>query len=105
MSNGNCGAISVIYEETVYAFENRLVWRELNEIYLANDHLVNDGAFFHDWMKGCYGRDQAMAIRRESDRGSDVINLIELMYQVSGRPDVISLERYRAHFRLTASLP
>lgn len=87
-----------IYKETVYAFENRLVWREINEIYRGNQRLMQDGWFFHDWMKGCYGRDQAMAVRREADRSSDVVNLIQMMYQISKRPEVITRERYRAHF-------
>jgi hypothetical protein len=90
--------ITRIYKETVYAFRNRLVWREINEIYRNNSRLMQEGGFFHDWMKGCYGRDQAVAVRREADRGSDVLNLIQLLYQMSKRPEVITRKRYKALF-------
>jgi hypothetical protein len=90
--------ITRIYKETVYAFRNRFVWRELNDMYRNNQRLREEGGFFHDWMKGCYGRDQAVAIRREADRSSDVLNLVQLLYQMSKRPEVLTRERYQALF-------
>lgn len=97
--------IKRIYQETVYAFKNRMIWREVYRIYEANQRLQNDGVYFLEWMRGVYGRDQAMAIRREADRGSDVLNLIQLMYQISKRPEVISRARYKAHFPPDTVIP
>lgn len=90
--------IERIVTETIYAFESRLVFRTILEMYQDNPRLQQDGAFVYDWIGGVYGRDQVMAVRRELDRDSEVVNLIQLMYQIVRRPDVISRARYLAHF-------
>lgn len=83
-----------IYTETVYAFENRLVYRELWQIFKNNPKLSAEGGFIWGWIKGIYGRDQVLAVGREVDRHTEVINLIQLMYQMTKRPKVISRARF-----------
>jgi hypothetical protein len=90
--------ITRIYKETVYAFKNRLIFREVHRIMVENQEIQAEGRYFHDWMMGIYGRDQAIAVRREVDDSGDAINLIRLMKQIVARPDVMSRERYEAHF-------
>jgi len=63
-----------------------------------NPQLQQDGGFVYDWILGVYGRGQVMAVRRELDRDSEVVNLVQLMYQIAHRPEVISRARYLAHF-------
>jgi hypothetical protein len=82
------------YTETVYAFRNRLVYRELSRIFKANQRLSAEGGFIWNWIKGVYGRDQVLAVGREVDRHTEVINLIQLTYQMTRRPKVISRERF-----------
>ena len=90
--------IERVSNETTNAFKNRLVFRAILEMYQNNPQLQRDGAFVYEWLKGTYGRDQVMAVRRELDRDSDVINLIQLMYQIVRRPEVITRARYLDHF-------
>jgi len=90
--------IERIWTETTYAFENRLVFRTILEMYQNNAQLQQDGGFVYDWIAGVYGRDQVMAVRRELDRDSEVVNLVQLMYQIVRRPEAISRTRYLAHF-------
>jgi hypothetical protein len=90
--------IDRIYKETVYAFRNRLVFREVLSIARNNERLRNEAGFFFDWLRGVYGRDQAVAVRREADDSLDAINLVQLMRQMTKRPEVMSRARYKAHF-------
>ena len=90
--------IERISTETTYAFENRLVFRAILKMFENSLQLQQDGAFVFEWLKGVYGRDQVMAVRRELGRDSEVINLIQLMYQIARRPEVISRARYLVHF-------
>ena len=83
-----------IYTETVYAFKNRLVYRELWRIFSENPKLKANGGFIWTWIKCIYGRDQVLAIGREVDKHTEVINLIQLMYQMIQRPKVISRTRF-----------
>jgi hypothetical protein len=43
---------------------------------------------------GIYGRDMVLAVGRELDRGTEVVNLIQLMYQLTKRPQVITRKRF-----------
>jgi hypothetical protein len=94
--------IERIYKETLYSFENRLIFREVANMMKANPVVEKDGGFFYQFLVGVYGRDQALAVRRELDGSSDAINFIRLMDQMIRRPDVITLERYKAHFPRTS---
>jgi hypothetical protein len=94
-----------IHQETVYTFKNRLVFREILAMFERNEELRTEGHFVWEWLRGTYGRDQALAVRREADRGSDVINLIQLMYQMSKHSEVMSRVRYKAHFPPDTVIP
>ena len=45
----------------MYVFENRLVFREVVKLMTANLDVKKDGGFFYDFLRGVYGRDQAIA--------------------------------------------
>lgn len=85
--------IERIYKETVYVFENRYVFRRLVEIMKGHPKVEAEGGFFYGWILGMYGRDMVLAVGREADRNTEVVNLIQLMYQMIQRPDVITRER------------
>jgi hypothetical protein len=97
--------IKRIYNETVYAFKNRLIYREVRRIMMENPVIQAEGGYFHNWMMGVYGRDQAIAVRRELDDSVDAINLIRLMQQMVARPNVMSRERYQRHFSPDSAIP
>lgn len=86
--------ITRIKKETVYVFENRYVFRRLQEIIRDNPKLKAEAGFFYEWLLGMYGRDMVLAVGRELDKHTEVINLIQLMYQIIQRPDVVGWERY-----------
>jgi hypothetical protein len=86
--------IERIYKETVYVFEQRLIFREVMEMFQKNTELQAEGGFVWDWLRGMYGRDLVLAIGRELDRNTEVINLIQLMYQLTKRPRVVSRKRF-----------
>lgn len=83
-----------IQRETTYAFHNRIIFREVMRMFRHNPALHQDGATVHDWIVGMYGRDQLMAVRRELDGQSGVINLIKLLHEIEQRPDVITRRGY-----------
>jgi hypothetical protein len=83
-----------IFKETKYVFTNRLVFRGIMEMFQNNPQLAADGGFVWEWLKGTYGRDMVLAVGREIDRGTEVVNLIQLMYQLTKRPKVVSRKRF-----------
>lgn len=83
-----------IYQENLYVFRNRYIYRELLKIFENNDFLKKEGGYFFEWLKGHYGRDMVMAVGRELDRNTESINLIQLIYQMTQRPDVITRQRF-----------
>jgi hypothetical protein len=86
--------IERIYKETVYVFEQRLVFREVTMMFQENDALKADGGFIWDWLRGIYGPAMVIAVGRELDRDTEVVNLIQLMYQMTKRPKVVSRKRF-----------
>ena len=56
-----------IYTETVHVFKNRLIFREIVEMFKANPDLNAKGGYIWDWINGLYGRDMVLAVRRELD--------------------------------------
>jgi hypothetical protein len=77
---------------------NRLVFRELMFIVKQNERLQSESGYFLSWAGRCYGRDQALAIRREVDESNDAINLVQLMSLMIRRPKVMSRARYKSAF-------
>ena len=75
-----------------------MIWRAIYEMLQNNQDLERSGMYVFQWLRGVYGGDQAIAIRREVDRSSDVTNLTQLLHQISKRPQVISRARYKSHF-------
>jgi hypothetical protein len=97
--------ISRIYLETVYAFRSRRNFRELRQIFVNNRRLQNEAGHVWEWIMGMYGRDQVLAVGREIDRHTEVINLIQLMYQVTKRPKVITKNRYLRMIKRLPEIP
>lgn len=83
-----------IYTESLYVFENRHVFGEIMKMFQDNKQLNKEGGFVWDWLRGIYGRDMVLAIGREVDRHTEVVNLIQLMYQMTKRPRVVSRKRF-----------
>jgi hypothetical protein len=94
-----------IHTELLFAFRNRYVFREIMGMFQKNDTLKADGGFVWEYLRLTYGHYQAMGVRREADRGSNVMNLSQLMYQMSHRPEVMSRKRYKAHFPADTVIP
>ena len=86
--------IKRIHDETVYVFENRYVFRRLREIMAGKREVESEGGFFFEWVRGLYGRDMVIAVGRELDQNTEVINLIQLMYQLTRCPEVITRDRF-----------
>src|SRR2546428_11232423 len=74
--------------ETTYAFQNRIIFREVMRMFRYNAALHQDGAKVHDWIVRMYGTEQLLAIRRELDGQSGVINLVRLLREIAQRPEV-----------------
>jgi hypothetical protein len=87
-----------INAETTNVLMNRRVYRDVEQLFHDNPRLQTEGGFVWHLIRGAYGRDASMAIRREIDRDTYALNLIELMHQIIRRPNVISRQRYLAHF-------
>lgn len=83
-----------IKTETVLVFRNRLVFRELRETFTNNAQLMANGGFFWRWLFGMYGRDMVLAVGRELDRDTEVVNLIQLMHQIKKHPGIITRKRF-----------
>ena len=64
------------------------------EMFQKNDALKAEGGFIWDWIRGIYGPAMVIAVGRELDRGTEVVNLIQLMYQLTKRPRVVSRKRF-----------
>jgi hypothetical protein len=92
--------IDRIYRETIYVFENRYVFREVRELFRKNSRLNKEGGFVFEWLMAMYGRDMVLAVGRELDRGVEVVNLIQLMYQLTKQPGVITRKRFFAMLNL-----
>lgn len=75
--------IERIYEETVYVFKHRLIFREIMRMFQNNPQSAAQGGFVWDWLNGVYGRDMVLAVGREVDKHTEVVNLIQLMYQLA----------------------
>jgi len=86
--------IKRIQRETTYVFENRLIFREVQEMFRTNPVLKESDGIVYDWLAGMYGRDGLMAVRRELDNESGVVNLVKLLHEIEKRPEVISRRGY-----------
>src|SRR5688572_18964288 len=92
-----------IYRETVYVFRNRLLLREIRQMFQQNAQLQAEGGYIWRWLFGMYGRDMVLAVGREVDKHPEVVNLIQLMSQMTKRPKVISRERFlKRHLKAPA---
>jgi hypothetical protein len=94
-----------IYTETVYVFQRRLIFREIMRMFQNNPELQRDSSVVWDYLHGTYGRDMVLAVGRELDRHTETINLIQLMYQITKRPRVISRARFFKLLNLPAPRP
>jgi hypothetical protein len=59
-----------------------------------NAQLQACGGNIWRWLSGMYGRDMVLAVAREADRNGEVINLRQLLHQMSKRPKVVSRKRF-----------
>lgn len=97
--------IERIKNETTLVFRNRYLFREVRQMFQDNEHLKSCGGYVYRWLFEMYGRDMVLAVGRELDRTTEVVNLIQFMYQMSQRPRVITKERYLAHFPADTVVP
>jgi hypothetical protein len=83
----------------IHVFNRRYVYRELVAMFEATPALAIDEArFTRFYLTEQYGHYIAMAVRREVDRGFDVLSLGRLLDEIKRAPGAFSRERYYAHF-------
>jgi hypothetical protein len=61
----------------------------------APDAVHEEGTFFW-WVRSCYGRSQALAVRRMADMDPKVISLARLLHRVKTQPTILTRERFTA---------
>jgi len=91
--------IQRIYEETVYLFTARHKFREVQQMFRTNEHLMSIGGAVYEWLLGMWGRDTIMGVRRELDDQAGTINLVNLLHEIEARPDVLTRRRWLAFIR------
>jgi hypothetical protein len=81
-----------------------MIFREITEMLQQHPTLREDfnAGYVYVWLRDIYAHYISMAIRREIDKGTGVVNLRQLLWQISKRPRVLSRDRYLRHF---ADLP
>jgi hypothetical protein len=89
-------ALERIKQEMYHLGHNRRIFRLVRGI--ANDnHRVRDtGGHVLDWMFGNYVLAAGMMFRRDVDRDQSTVNLLNLLYELGERPQVVNRGRYRA---------
>ncbi len=84
--------IERIYNEVVTLFLYRSFYRGLAEITQANDEIPPSS--FFDALGAWYATTQALAVRRQTDTGSDAISLAKLLENMAAHPQVMTRERF-----------
>lgn len=72
---------------------NRDTWRELRKIVEANPD-IQTPTFFHNWIETLYATTQAVGVRRQNDRSSDVISLRRLLESMKVNAHLLTRKRF-----------
>jgi hypothetical protein len=90
--------IQRIRTETTNLFWQRKLFRAVAHMFETNAELRQSGDHLWQWIVGLYGRDAAMAIRRELDGQAGVLNLFHLLHEMEDHACVLTRARYHAFF-------
>lgn len=60
-----------------------------------NERLRETGGHVIDWMFGNYVLAAGMSFRRDLDRDSSTLGMLNLLYEIEERPTIVNRERYR----------
>lgn len=90
--------IQRIQAETTYLFWSRKLFRAVQRMFQTNRRLGASGGDVWEWLKGIYGRDAVMAIRRELDGQAGVVNLFHLLHEMEEHACILTRARYHALF-------
>lgn len=97
--------IERIRTETFSLFWNRRLFRAVQHMFATNEALQASGQHVRRWIAGLYGRDAVMAIRRELDGQTGVLNLFHLLHDIEAHPDVLTRARHRRSYAERLQIP
>lgn len=80
--------------EVVGMYFRRQMWRDVNEILLANPSVGQIQSSFWNFHHENYAAAQAIAIRRTADNGRNVRSLWRLLDELASDPDFLTRESY-----------
>lgn len=92
--------IERIYTGMIGLGQNRRMFKMMREVAEWNARLRETGGHVLDWMFGNYALAAAMSFRRDLDRDSSTLGLLNLLYEIEQRPTIINRARYRAMWKL-----
>ena len=94
--------IEQIETDIVQLLSSRMLYKCYGDIVRSNADVMNDGAFFHNWIVDNYVTYVSMAIRNQLDNDGDSISLVRLMRDIKDNPESLARNEYIA---LYISLP
>jgi hypothetical protein len=83
-----------IRHNVVGMYFRRQMWRDVNEILLANPTVGQQPSAFWDFYQESYAAAQAVAIRSQADDRRDTCSLRRLLGEIAARPDLLSRRGY-----------
>ena len=86
--------IERIQVETTYLFWSRKLLRAIQRMYQTNQQRGACGGDVWQWVMGIYGRDAVMAVRREFDGQTGVVNLFHLLHELQEHACILTRARY-----------
>lgn len=89
--------LTLIYTDIQQALINRDIFRETMAVIQANPKIHSYGTFY-SWMQTVYSQAAIAAVRRQADRGKNVVSFARLLSAVGKSPTVISRERFTAYY-------
>jgi hypothetical protein len=85
-----------IRQDVVGMYFRRQMWRDLNDMLLANPTVGEMRSSFWNFHHDNYAVTQAIAIRRQADKRKDTCSLRRLLEEVTARSDLLRRETYVA---------
>jgi hypothetical protein len=90
--------IERILDETTFLFWSRKYYRTVAKMFDLNEELRECGSDAWTWIKGMYGREAAMAVRREVDDQPNAITLVNLLYDIEKNAHLLTRERHERRY-------
>ncbi len=84
-----------INDDISYLHRDREVWRDLVAMIDANK-AIPESWWIKEWITQLTVKGLALGIRRQTDKGRDVISLVRLLNDIKKNPSVMSRDRFIA---------